>query len=303
MYDAPLMLEQPDGSVYSPTNYDPGFRGPLNLRDALKHSVNTIAVQLGIDVGLETVAQTARQMGIRTQIPPYPSISIGAAVVHPIQAVEAFTPLANGGSRVRARPIVRVEDADGRVLWEPPLDREHVLDARAAAIVRDMLQTAANSGTGYPLRNPAEGNLPYEIPAAGKTGTTNDATDIWFVGFTPDLVSAVWFGFDRPQRILPGAAGGRFAAPVFGRFMRSVYYGESPRLPKPEPWTMPDGVTTRVVDRLTGKLAADWCADDTYVEFFISGTEPAQTCEPRGGGLFGAPLRRFPPDTLRAPQR
>jgi penicillin-binding protein 1A len=303
MYDAPLMLEQPDGSIYSPTNYDPGFRGALTLRDALKHSVNTIAVQLGLDVGLETVAQTARQMGIRTPIPPYPSISIGAAVVHPLQAVEAVTPLANGGARVRARPIVRVEDAAGRVLWEPPLDREHVLDPRAAAIVRDMLQTAANSGTGYPLRNPAEGNLPYEIPAAGKTGTTNDATDIWFVGFTPDLVSAVWFGFDRPQRILPGAAGGRFAAPVFGRFMRSIYYGDSPRLAKPQAWTMPEGVTTRVVDRMTGTLAADWCAEDTYVEYFVAGTEPTQTCEPRGGGLFGAPLRRFPPDTLPPPQR
>jgi penicillin-binding protein 1A len=301
MYDAPLMLDQPDGSVYAPTNYDPGFRGPLTLRDALKHSVNTIAVQLGLDVGLETVAQTARQMGLRTPIPPYPSTAIGAAVVHPIQVVEAMTPLASDGSRVRARPILRVEDAEGRVLWEPPIDREHVLDTRVAAIARDMLQTALNNGTGYPVRDPAQGNLPYEIPAAGKTGTTNDATDLWFAGFTPDLVGTVWFGFDRPQRILPGAAGGRLASPVWGRFMRSVYYGDSPRLPKPQAWTMPEGITTRRVDRLTGKLAADWCDDDTYVEFYIPGTEPTETCEPRGGGLFGAPLRRFPPDTMMAP--
>jgi 1A family penicillin-binding protein len=301
MYDAPLMIDMPDGTVYSPRNYDPGFRGPLTLRDALKHSINTIAVKLGMDVGLETVAQTARQMGIRTPIPAYPSTTIGATDVIPLQITEAFTAFATDGSRVRARPILRVLDAQGRTLWEPPLDREQVIDPAVAAIMRDMLQTALNNGTGYNARNPAEGNLPYDVPGAGKTGTTNDATDVWFVGFTPDLVASVWFGFDRPQRILNGAAGGRFAAPVWGRFMRGVYYGETPRLPKPGAWGVPAGITTRRVDRETGRLANEWCPGDTYVEYFIAGTEPTESCEPSGGGIFGSPFGRFPGDTLRPP--
>jgi penicillin-binding protein 1A len=296
-----LMIDLPEGGVYSPRNYDPGFRGPLTLRDALKHSVNTIAVQLGLDVGLETVSQTARRMGLRTPVPAFPSTSIGAADVVPLQMTEAFTPFINDGERVRARPILRVLDAQGRTLWEPPIERDAVIDRGVAAIMRDLLQTALNNGTGYPVRNPAEGNLPYEIPAGGKTGTTNDATDVWFVGFTPDLVASVWFGFDRPQRILPGAAGGRFAAPVWGRFMRSVYYGDPARLARPAVWEMPEGITTRRVEIESGRLANEWCTGQTYVEFYLPGTEPTQGCAPRGGGLFGSPLGRFPGDAPRPP--
>jgi 1A family penicillin-binding protein len=294
MHDAPLMIDLPDGNTYSPRNYDPGFRGPLTLRAALRHSVNTIAVQLGMDVGLETVAQTARQMGLRTPVPAYPSMPIGAADVVPLQITEAFSPFANEGVRVRARPIVRVLDADGRVVWQPGLERDQVIDPKVAAIMRDLLQTALNNGTGYPARNPAEGNLPYEIPGGGKTGTTNDATDVWFVGFTPDLVASVWFGFDQPQRILPGAAGGRYAAPVWGQFMRSVYYGESARLEKPEAWAMPEGIVTMRVDSLSGRRANEWCPDDTYVEYFIEGTEPAEACEP-ARAAFRRSAARVPP--------
>jgi penicillin-binding protein 1A len=298
IYDSPLMLEQPDGSVYSPKNYDPDFRGPLTLRDALKFSVNTVAVKLGLEVGLETVAQTAHRFGIRTDVPPYPSTSIGAPSVIPIELVEAYTVFANTGTRVKPRFISQVEDADGRVLWQTRPEKEQVADSMAIAIMRDMLRTALDNGSGYPARNPAQGNLPYEVPAGGKTGTTNDATDIWFVGFTPDMLAAVWFGFDRPKKILSSAAGGIYAAPVWGSFMRSIYYGETPEKPIPAPWPWPRGIVTRHVDRETGKLASAWCpAENSYDEFYIPGTEPTETCEPNQG-LFGAPLRRFPLDTL-----
>jgi penicillin-binding protein 1A len=291
MYDAPLMLEQPDGSIYSPSNYDPDFRGPLTLRDALKHSINTIAVKLGIEVGLETVAQTARRMGIRTPVPPYPSTPIGAASVVPIQIAEAYSVLANTGTRVTPRAILRVEDAEGRVLWDTRAEAEEVLEPAVAAITRDMLRTVVDNGTGYPARNPAAGNLPYEIPAAGKTGTTNDATDVWFIGFTPDLLAAVWFGFDRPKPILSNAAGGVYAAPVWGRFMRALYYGESKEFEVPAPWPWPEGITTRRVDRTTGKLASAWCPEpDVYTEYYLPGTEPNELCQP-DRGLFGAPIR------------
>jgi penicillin-binding protein 1A len=298
VYDAPVMVDMIDGSVYSPRNYDPDFRGPLTLRDALKFSVNTVAVRLGMDVGLETVARTAREFGLRTPVPPYPSMPIGSPDVVPMQLTEAYTVFANGGSRSRARPILRVEDAAGRLLWEPQPEIEQVANPLAVAITRDLLQTALNNGTGYPARNPAEGGLPYSVPAAGKTGTTNDATDVWFAGFTPNLLGVVWFGFDRPKRIMNGAAGGRLAAPVWGRFMRDVYGGDEPELETPEPWSWPDGIVARSVDLETGRLANEWCPNNVVTEYFIAGTEPAEGCSPYRGGLFGAPIRSVPLDTL-----
>jgi penicillin-binding protein 1A len=301
VYDAPVVIDMYDGSTYSPRNYDPEFRGALSMRDALKFSVNTVAVRLGMDVGLETVAQTAREFGIRTPIYPYPSMPIGAADVVPMQLAEAYTVFANGGSRSRARPILRVEDAAGRVLWEPQPDIEQVANPLAVAITRDMLQTALNNGTGYPARNPAEGGLPHSVPAAGKTGTTNDATDVWFAGFTPNLLGVVWFGFDRPKRIMGNAAGGRLAAPVWGRFMREVYGGEEPEVETPEAWAWPDGIVAHTVDRETGRLANEWCPHDTTSEYFIAGTEPTESCTPYRGGLFGAPLRGLLPDTTLRP--
>jgi 1A family penicillin-binding protein len=301
VYDAPVMIDMYDGSTYSPRNYDPDFRGALSMRDALKFSVNTVAVRLGMDVGLETVAQTAREFGIRTPVYPYPSMPIGAADVVPMQLAEAYTVFANGGSRSRARPILRVEDAAGRVLWEPQPDIEQVANPLAVAITRDMLQTALNNGTGYPARNPAEGGLPYSVPAAGKTGTTNDATDVWFAGFTPNLLGVVWFGFDRPRRIMGNAAGGRLAAPVWGRFMREVYGGEEPEVETPPAWDWPEGVVARTVDRETGRLANEWCPHNTTTEYFIAGTEPTESCTPYRGGLFGAPLRGLLPDTTLRP--
>jgi penicillin-binding protein 1A len=141
------------------------------------------------------------------------------------------------------------------------------------------------------VRNPAFANLPYEIPAAGKTGTTNDATDVWFIGFTPDLLGAAWFGFDRPKKILPAATGGQHVAPVWGEFMRALYYGEAKEFEVPSPWPWPEGITTRRVDRTTGKLASAWCPEpDVYTEVYIPGTEPTELCQP-DRGLFGAPIR------------
>jgi penicillin-binding protein 1A len=299
LYDAPVMIDMPDGSVYSPRNYDPGFRGPISMRDALKHSINTITVRMGQDIGLETVAQTARDFGLRTPIHPYPSMPIGAADVVPMQLAEAYTVFANGGSRARARPILRVEDANGRVLWEPRPDVESVANPLAVAITRDLLATALNNGTGYPVRDPNQGGLPYTVPAAGKTGTTNDNTDVWFAGFTPDLVGVVWYGFDRPRRIMNNAAGGRLAAPVWGRFMRELYTGDSPELATPEAWTWPTGIVAHNIDAETGRLANEWCPGNVVREVFIAGTEPTESCSPYRGGLFGAPLRGIPIDTLR----
>jgi penicillin-binding protein 1A len=281
-----------DGSVYSPKNYDPDFLGPLTLRNALKHSINTIAVKLGMEVGLETVVQTAKDYGITTSIQPYPSTSIGAASVIPIQMAAAYSVFANTGVHVEPRFITRVEDADGTVLWETQPVRKQVASPQVTAIVRDMMSTVINNGSGYPARDPANGGLPYSVPAAGKTGTTNEGADVWFIGYTPTLLAGIWFGFDRPHKIAAGAAGGRFAGPVWGRFMNAVYVGDDPQLPIPEPWTWPDGIIALQIDSLTGLLASPGCpAERVYTEYFIPGTEPTEVCDPYStSGLFGVPL-------------
>ncbi|HEX6135316.1 MAG TPA: PBP1A family penicillin-binding protein [Longimicrobiales bacterium] len=297
LYDAPLNIELPDGTIYSPGNYEPTFRGPVLMREALQFSINTTTVRLGVDIGLETVAQAARDFGLRTPILAVPAMPIGAADVVPLQLAEAYTVFATGGTRARGRPILRVEDAEGTVLWQPPRDIEQVANAQAVAITRDFMQTALNNGSGYPARDPAQGNLPFDITAAGKTGTTNDYTDVWFAGFTPDLVAVVWFGFDRPRRIMNNAAGGRLAAPVWGDFMRRIYVGEDAELPTPQPWPWPEGIVAREIDRETGRLANEWCPINVVTEYFIAGTEPAEACSPYRGGLFGAPLRGLVPDS------
>jgi penicillin-binding protein 1A len=292
LVDEPFSMEQVDGTVWAPKNFDPDFRGPLAYREILKNSVNIPTIKLGLEVGLESVIQQARRMGLETPIPPYPSTSIGAADVIPLQVAEAYSTIANGGIRPTPFSIVKVEDAEGRLLFEQRAQRTVVADSANMAILRDLMRTVVDNGTGYSARDPRLGNLPYDVPAAGKTGTNNDATDIWFAGFTPNLLAVVWFGFDKPKTIVRTAAGGVYAAPVWGQFMRSVYYGETPLLPKPAPWTLPANIVTREIDRLSGMLTgADCKPEDRRNELFVAGTEPTAICDLHGPPLLGQPAQ------------
>lgn len=302
IYDSPLELEQydPEGDstwIWSPKNYGGQFHGPMTLRDALRRSVNVVTVKLGQQVGIETVAQLARRMGIRTPIPRVASTAIGAASVIPIQVVEAFTTFANLGVRVTPQPILRIEDRNGVKIWDSQPEREEILDPQTAWIMLTMLRDVVDAGTAVSIRRDW---LSPEIPAAGKTGTTNDATDVWFVGFTPDLLAGVWIGLDEPQKIFPGAVGGAHAAPVWGAFMQRVYETR----PTPQPWERPGGLIYRAVDRTTGKLATEYCPQDlVYTEVYIPGTEPEQKCDvhqPTPWGLPPLSPTLPPPDTSRA---
>jgi penicillin-binding protein 1A len=304
--DQPVVYPQVSGEDWRPRNFEEEFLGPMTIRDGLRRSVNMVAIKLGWEeVGIETVRRTAERMGIRTEIEPFPSTTIGAAEVIPLQLAEAYSAFPTLGTKVRPFPIVRVENAAGEVLWEPQPERTQVLDSLVARIMVDMLEDAANNGTGGNHRS--IGELPYEVSTAGKTGTTNDGTNAWFMGFTPNLIAGVWFGMDRPvpmARGAPQATGGYYAAPVWGRFMKHVYYGREatedgdeafePALAVPEPWPMLPGLTTREVDRVTGRLWSRWCdAENAYTEYYVPGTEPTEVCDatmnrfriPRVGGV------------------
>ncbi len=304
--DAPVVYPQPNGQDWRPSDFEPEFKGPMTLREGLYTSTNMIAIKLGWEeVGIETVAQTARKMGIQTPIARVPSTTIGAAEVIPIQMAEAYSTFPTLGTKVRPFPILRVEDARGNVVWEPQPDHTQVLDSMVSRIMVSMLQDVVTRGTGhYAVR--VRAGLPTDVPAAGKTGTTNDGTNVWFDGFTPNLLAIVWFGMDQPVPIfkLGGtrqATGGGLAAPVWGDFMKDVYYGHPATdstgaapdtatagvLQIPSDWPIPSGLHAVLVDSKTGKLASKWCPkEDQYLEYYIPGTEPTEFCDRSGERRF-----------------
>ncbi len=272
--DTALAILLPNGTVYSPANSDGDFSGQITLREALARSRNGIAVQLGLLLGMDSISALARRMGITSRIAPYPSSAIGASAVQPLDLVAAYTTFANLGTPVEPRFIYRIEDGNGKVvLSREVLALAPALDPRVTFVVRDMMRDVVERGSASTIRR----YLPASIPVAGKTGTTNDNTDVWFIGLTPDLVAGVWLGFDKPVSIAAWAGGGSLAAPIFGR-MLARYYAENPQLVASHvaaQWKPPIGVIMGELDRDSGQMADELTpADRRYTEYFVEGTEP-----------------------------
>ncbi|HEX6088847.1 MAG TPA: PBP1A family penicillin-binding protein [Gemmatimonadales bacterium] len=276
--DDPFALDVPGQDLWTPQNYDLTFAGPHTLRWHLYQSRNIPAIKLGIEIGEESVISEARRFGITSRIIPVPSISIGAATVTPLEMIAAYTAFSNLGDRTVPNPIERVEDRDGNIVWEPRPRLEPVMSREHAWLMVDVLRDVVRRGT-------AAGSVGSKInfPAGGKTGTTNDYNDVWFVGFTPDLVTGVWMGFDRPTKIMNNAQGGRLAAPAWTAMMNEVY----DRRPAPSAWARPSALTVAEVDNTTGYLAAPVCPKEVhYIESFIPGTEPTEYCPVHTQGIF-----------------
>ncbi|HWP37105.1 MAG TPA: PBP1A family penicillin-binding protein [Gemmatimonadales bacterium] len=271
--DGPISLppEPPDSMPWEPQNYEGDFRGWMTLRRALTLSRNLVAIKLGMEIGPQAVIGETVRFGISTRLLPYPSLYIGAASVIPLEMTSAFTAFATLGERVAPVGILRVEDAAGNIVWQPQAARDRVMDADRMWILTNMLQDVVDHGTAYTAVRGAG----FMLPAAGKTGTTNDGTDVWFIGFTPELVTTVWMGFDAPTRIKANAAGGRLAAPAWTQLMKEVYA----RRPAPRAWQRPEGLITRQIDNTTGYLATEFCPRQSrYWEWFIPDTQPTEFC-------------------------
>ena len=265
--DTAIAIPLSNRTVYRPKNSDGEFLGLVTMREALTRSRNPVAVTLAQQLGMDSVIATARALGITSPIAPYPSSAIGASVVQPLDLVAAYATFANLGARVEARFITRIEDAQGKVVWQNRLQSPATaLDPRVAFIVRDMMRDAVDRGTATSVRR----FLPSSLPVAGKTGTTDDNTDVWFVGMTPELVAGVWLGTDKPTSIAPGAAGGTLAAPIFGRMLQLAGATRAAL-----PWTPPPGLVMAELDRATGELATPATPPERrYTEYFLDGTEP-----------------------------
>ncbi|HEX2252586.1 MAG TPA: PBP1A family penicillin-binding protein [Thermoanaerobaculia bacterium] len=271
--DQPLELALDRRRTWRPKNFTGEFEGQVAMRDALVRSKNVPTARLAQEVGTTAVAATARQVGLPDdRIPRTPAMALGTAALSPLELATAYTTFANLGVVVEPRRVLEVTREDGEVVWSSEVERRQVMDPGVAFLITDVLQDVVRRGTGTAVRQAG-----FRAAAAGKTGTTNDRFDTWFVGFTPEMVGAVWIGFDQPRSIVPAATGGRLAAPVWGRMMRRVYNGR----PDPGGWQPPGDVARRTIDPATGLLIAEGCQpgpSGSRPEYFLLGTEPQAVC-------------------------
>lgn len=253
----------------------------MTLRTALRTSSNRAAVQLLNTVGIPTAVDYAQRLNVGTP-PSVPSLALGAGDVTLASLTAAYGAFANGGIVRRPVLIRRVEDADGNVLYNDPGKAERAVSEATAFLMASMLSDVINAGTAYRARQSG-----FVLPAAGKTGTTNDYMDAWFVGFTPKLVTGVWIGFDQPKTIIRNGYAGEIAVPLWAGFMKVATKDD-----KPEWLTKPASVTSVNVCRISGKLPGSGCdhvdvinrdgAIETrsmiYTEYFVKGTQPTTVC-------------------------
>lgn len=267
--DAPVDVVM-EGRVWSPRNYGDSYLGRTTFRNALTHSANAAAVRVFGNVGGSRVVETAKRLGITSDLPNLPSVALGAAEVTPIELAGAYAPFANGGNRPRQNRLVRrIESGNGRVLWtQEEGGVENVMSPQDAYLVSAMLRSVVDYGTGAVLRSYGVRGI-----VAGKTGTTNDGADVWFVGYTPTVVAAVWFGLDQRRSLGSNASGGRLAAPAWAEFFTAGWRETS----SARDWAPPPGLVGSVIDPHTGYLANEWCPARVQ-EWFKPGGEPRILC-------------------------
>lgn len=275
--DSPYRLVGRDGKSWEPDNYDGRFVGPVTLRDAFVFSRNVPTVRLAGQVGEDNIARMARSAGIDADMIESPVIALGVAEVSPLELTAAYTAFSGRGVAVEPRFVTSVEDADGRVIWQSEVRSHDVLDPGIAYLMTDLMRDVVDRGTGRSVRGAG-----YDGLVSGKTGTTNDGADTWFVGYTPRVTAGIWVGFDRPRAIAAHASGGSVAGYAWGRMVRRIasWAGGSP-------WEQPPRVIRVALDPETGLALEDGCEPrrgDARTEIFLRGTVPDETCPERAGG-------------------
>jgi penicillin-binding protein 1A len=257
----------------------------MTMRTALKTSSNRAAVRMLQDLGIRKAVDYAQKIGVGN-MPSVPSMALGAGEVTLESLTTAYSVFAAGGLRREPTYVRRVEDQEGKVLFQAPYTSAQVITPQSAFLMTNMLADVVNHGTGWRARQ-----LGFTLPAAGKTGTTNDYHDAWFVGFTPRLVAGVWIGFDQPQTIMGGGYAAEVAVPLWTGFMRKATAGD------PAEWySPPPGIVAANICRLSGKRPVEGCYGATYVtdngdyassssvytEYFVKGTQPDEDCPIHG---------------------
>jgi len=270
--DTPVSFRGGNGEDWSPQNYDKKFRGPVTLRNALANSVNVPAAKLLQKLGTTVVTSYAKRMGIKSRLSPDLSLALGTSEVNLLELTSAYGVYANQGVRVPPVYILRVEDKNGKVLEQSKTVAEEVLSPETALTMTSMMESVLENGTAASARA-----LGFTAPAAGKTGTTDDYSDAWFVGYVPGVVTGVWVGFDRKQKIGPGMTGAAAALPVWVDVMLAATKNRPT-----QDFPVPSGVVSRLICTETGLLANPACPS-TEIELFREGSEPTGYCNVHTG--------------------
>jgi len=260
----PVSIPTPEGR-WTPSNFERKTYGKITIRKTIEDSVNTATVRLANDIGLKEVLKTARAAGITSPLSPVPSMALGSFEVTPVELAYVYTTIASGGIRFDPFPLFSVTTADGDILTAKKVHREQALDPRAAYLTGYAMEGVLERGTAKSAKT-----LGIYFPASGKTGTTDGNRDSWFVGYTPDVVCAVWVGYDSGADT--GLTGARGALHIWARFLRALYPQSGPPA-----LTRPEGVETAVIDPESGYLATASCPQ-TLREAYLTGTAPKETC-------------------------
>jgi penicillin-binding protein 1B len=273
--DSPITLEwdeREEDQRWTPRNVDGQFRGPMSARRALELSINIPTVRVALAAGLPTVLAAARAAGIGSRLRAFPSVALGAFEISPMEIAAAYAALANGGVRVSPNAIVGVLNSEGSVLDRKETPLEPALPADAVFLVDSLLRGAVDRGIAGGARSRGLRGV-----LAGKTGTTNDGRDAWFVGFSPRFVAAIWVGYDDNRGL--NLSGSQAAVPIFAEFARSV-----PPQDFAESFPVPSDIVTAEIDPDTGELATPACPR-RMTEIFIAGTAPNLSCTVHSGYL------------------
>ena len=267
--DTPIEVAY-DGQTWQPQNDDGDFRGPVTVREALERSLNVPTVELSLSVGLDRIIEWARALGIESPLKKVPSIALGALEVTPREMLTAYSTLASGGKRPTLHLVEAVLDSEGRALEGRAIRRpEQTIEPGVAYLTTSLMEGVLDRGTARRARRDG-----LRDPVAGKTGTTNERRDNWFIGYAPDRATLVWVGYDEsvPTRL----SGSRAALPIWTRFMyrRRPPGGYSMFLP-------PEGVVSLTVDPMTGGLATSVCPN-TVTEVYLEDNAPSDMCELHG---------------------
>ncbi|MBI5583861.1 MAG: PBP1A family penicillin-binding protein [Deltaproteobacteria bacterium] len=276
--DTPVAYNRGNGEKWTPLNYERKLDGTVTLRKALAFSNNIITVKLLEAIGVPFMVEYAARLGLSLRSPNDLSLALGTEEVTLSELVQAYVPLVNQGQRVEARTILRIYDRNRQTWLEDPLTSQPAIPPETAYLVTQMLRDVLRYGTGKTIAGFAQ-----ERPAAGKTGTTDDYRDAWFIGYTPQLIAGVWVGHDKPRPGGRGFTGGAVCAPLWARFMEGAL--------KNKPvmdFTRPEGVVTALIDPQNEALANPECPIKQE-EVYRRGTEPLLFCPQHGGRPSGPP--------------
>ena len=258
----------PDQELYEPTNYKNDYLGPITLRFALEKSRNVPAVRLMHEIGPESVAEYAKRFGFTSEVPPFLSVALGSAETTLEEITSAYGVFPNRGIRMKPYRITKIVDRDGKMLEENRPDAHDAVRADTAYVMLNILRGVIERGTGVGARS-------LGWPMAGKTGTVDDYTDGWFVGFDPDITVGVWVGFDQKRSLGDGQDGASVALPIWREFMQAYIEDR----PAPEGFVQPSNIVIVTVDATTGAVTEPWAAN-AIQETFIAGTQPGSLFEP-----------------------